>query len=91
MIDQRQASAIARRHLAELSDEMGVDLSLDAEATRETRDGWLFYWNSTAYLTDGSISDALAGNGPLFIYRDSGSVERLPANYVAPEAADAGG
>lgn len=90
MINQRQASAIARGHLAELSEEMGFGLSLDAEATKETRNGWLFYWNSTAYLIDGSISDALAGNGPLFISRNSGSVERLPADYIAPTGDDPG-
>ena len=77
MIDRDQATAIAEHHLTLLSREMGVDLSLDLDATVETSEGWLFFWNSTAYLAGGSISDALAGNGPLQVRRDTGMLKRL--------------
>lgn len=81
MIDQQRARTIASEYLARLSHELGIELSLNETATRETPDGWLFFWNSTAYLNDGSIADALAGNGPLRVASDTGSVERLPVNY----------
>lgn len=83
MIDHAQATAIAEKHLIRLSEEMGVDLSLDLDATCETPEGWLIFWNSTSYLSNGAISDALAGNGPLLVARENGSVERLPVDYVA--------
>lgn len=82
MITHARAELIAKQYLTRLSEESGIDLSVDPEATVETPDGWLFFWNSTAYLASNSISDALGGNGPLRVRRDTGEVERLPVHYT---------
>lgn len=37
--------------------------------------GWLIYWTSSRFLKSNNISDALAGNGPILISRDTGDFE----------------
>lgn len=78
MIDRARATAIAQEQLIPLTQEIGIELSLDLEATLETSDGWLVFWNSAAYLASNSIPDALAGNGPIAVDRETGAVARLP-------------
>ena len=51
-----------------------VDTSIVDEHTIETDFGWVFFWNSTEYLATGDIRNALAGNVPLIVDRQSGSV-----------------
>lgn len=41
---------------------------------REIDDGWIFSYNSRAYLEDGNPSAMLAGNYPIFVARADGSV-----------------
>jgi len=36
--------------------------------------GWVFSYQSARYIETGSVSDALAGNGPLLVDRRDGSV-----------------
>jgi hypothetical protein len=79
MIDLTQATFLARQELNRLSELIGTELALDLEATVETTEGWLFFWNSAAFLINSSLSDALAGNGPLRVHRETGTVERLAA------------
>ncbi|KUO97587.1 hypothetical protein AR276_23565, partial [Stenotrophomonas maltophilia] len=38
----------------------------------EVVEGWLFCFQSLRYLQSGEISDALAGNGPIFVDRHTG-------------------
>ena len=39
--------------------------------------GWLFYYQSQEYLRSGSISSALAGNGPILVSKHDGSYVRV--------------
>lgn len=39
--------------------------------------GWVFFWNSRAFVESGDLSDALGGNGPYLVDRRDGSVHRF--------------
>jgi hypothetical protein len=54
------------------NDEFGV---VDNETIDE---GWLFYYNSKAFIESGNFRDALAGNGPIFVDRN-GVMKMLPS------------
>jgi len=75
-----RAIQIAEVRLQSLGKEVGQELAIDPDATLGGSAGWVFFWNTKVYLDDGSISDALAGNGPLLVQRDTGKVERLPVD-----------
>ncbi len=47
------------------------------EATKEEDFGWVFFYNSKRYLETKKILFALAGNGPVFVGKDSGEVTML--------------
>ena len=74
-IGHDEARAAAERHLRKL--ERGSDpLALMTGETRQTPQGWLFFYNSADYVASGNMLDALAGNGPLLV-DDSGDVREL--------------
>lgn len=43
--------------------------------------GWVFCYQSTAYVRSGRIRDALAGNAPVLVNRWDGSITRLPTAF----------
>ncbi|EML7988607.1 hypothetical protein D7Y24_15260 [Stenotrophomonas maltophilia] len=52
----------------------------------EVVEGWLFCFQSLRYLQSGEISDALAGNGPIFFDRQTGEQHALGTAYAPEEA-----
>ena len=74
-IDRAEATNLARKVLGLEHGESSVVL-LD-EKTREEPFGWLFYYQSRAFIETGDIGSALAGNGPILVLRASGEVRRL--------------
>ena len=77
MIDRAAARRIAEQRLEELSEQLGQPLAIDDRATMRGAAGWLFFWNTRSYLEEGSISDALAGNGPLLVEGETGAIDQL--------------
>lgn len=69
------AQQLAQARLRDLEAASGPLEILEAE-TRQTEKGWLFFYNSAAFIRSGSFLDALAGNGPLLV-GDDGSVQAL--------------
>jgi len=51
----------------------------------EVVEGWLFCFQSLRYLQSGEISDALAGNGPIFVDRHTGEQHALGTAYPPEE------
>jgi hypothetical protein len=72
MIDKAQASEIAMRRLSDM--ELDAGASLVFTEVREFAFGWVFFYNSKAYVESGDISDALAGNAPFLIDSSAGSL-----------------
>jgi hypothetical protein len=85
-ITREDAAKIARQRLNDMAAEInayGSALPGHAERTptevvitieKEIDDGWIFAYNSKAYVEDGIRSAMLAGNYPIFIARVDGSV-----------------
>jgi len=42
--------------------------------------GWVFFYQSRRFLMTGSLSDRLAGNGPVIVLRGDGSIHQLGGN-----------
>jgi hypothetical protein len=66
-IDLDKAREIALGYLKALESEVGQELSIARYEPVSADGGWLFFYNTSAYLGSGNISHALAGNGPLFV------------------------
>lgn len=86
------------RHLVE--DElaaMNVPEGLVIIDVREVPVGWIFLYGSVRHQRSGALSDALAGNAPLLVDRDTGAVhvtgtarpvEDYVAEYIAARTQD---
>ena len=73
MIDRSEARQIAQDVVAGYS-RHGVECVLLEDHTREEPFGWVFYYQSAAFLETGRTSDRLAGNSPIVVFRDTGEV-----------------
>jgi hypothetical protein len=85
-ITRKDAAEIARQNLDDIAAEInayGSALPGHADRTptevvvtieKETDDGWIFAYNSRAYVDGGNPSAMLAGNYPIFVARSDGSV-----------------
>ncbi len=80
-----EAKAIAAAYVAR-----EIPCMLLEHLTREHPFGWVFFWNSKAYVEKGDAGAALIGNGPFLVERQGGrvvqfgsgiSVERSVAHY----------
>lgn len=69
-IDLNKAREIALGYLKALESEVGQELSIASYEQADAERGWIFFYNTSAYLGGGNISHALAGNGPLLIDRE---------------------
>ena len=75
MIDYNQAKEIVDKRLSKLPiDE--VELQIIEEDTVEYEFGWVFFYNSKEYLDTGNTIYALAGNAPLIVDKQDGSVHQ---------------
>jgi len=81
MFDANDARAVAEAHLDSLSKKCGHELVLLLSSTREEDFGWVFFFNTRAYVETGDINDALGGNGPLIVDRASGQLHEGGTAY----------
>jgi hypothetical protein len=51
-----------------------VEVKLREHETLEKPFGWVFFFNSTAFIKSGDIRDAVAGNAPFIIDSNDGSI-----------------
>lgn len=72
MVTRTEAREIAREYLD--SGSSSRELVILDEHTREEDFGWVFFYESAAYLESGEFRDRLAGNAPLVVLRDSGEL-----------------
>lgn len=74
MIGYLAAVEIAESHLCELAKQCGDELLLLKEQTDEHKFGWVFFYNSRAFVETADPMDALAGNAPFIVERGSGAI-----------------
>lgn len=75
MISEYDAYDIAHLKLSAMELDAGVALVLTE--IREFNFGWVYFYTSERYLETGDISDALAGNAPFVVRRETGKVDVL--------------
>jgi hypothetical protein len=74
MLDRAAAKALVSKRLAERSpaDDRWVVVG---ESTIERPFGWIFFYNSEKFVTTGKTMYRLAGNGPVFVNKTTGSID----------------
>ena len=71
MIDRSEARRLVEERLRSDSDE---DIVILDGSTLERPFGWVFFYNTRAYLETHNVSDALAGNAPYIVNRFTSEV-----------------
>ena len=72
MLTQEEARAIALTRISAICG--GDSCALIDSKTLERPYGWVFFYQSRRYLETGDPSEALAGNAPLIVNRQTGQV-----------------
>lgn len=85
MITKQDAVRIAEEH-ANQSDSGPDALVVDDEWTIERDYGWLFMYNTPEFVRTRNRRDALVGNAPILVLRESGSVIQFPTSYTREKA-----
>ncbi len=75
MMTKEQAKESVNKELRRRCQIPGDSYVIIENLTMEQPFGWVFFYDSRKYLETGNISDAIAGNGPVFVNRHSGMVE----------------
>ena len=71
----REIAADEIRHHEEMS---GIPLAIADEYIVTHEDGWIFYWDTEAFVKHGDSSHPIAGNTPIVVLKD-GTVRSAPA------------
>jgi hypothetical protein len=77
MLDLEEAKRHVMKYLAAASVRSGEPLQLMNPYTIAKPYGWVFFYNSARFVTTGHPLDAVAGNGPLVVMRDTGEIVAL--------------
>jgi hypothetical protein len=79
-ISKKQARGMAADAISALAQENELgDLVIIDDAVMETESAWYFPYDSAAFVEEGEISAALAGNLPAMVSKDGAVVDfRLP-------------
>lgn len=71
---REEARVLVERHLARHAESSDHETVILDRATLERSWGWVFFYQSRAYVESGDLDHALGGNAPLIVERDSGRV-----------------
>ncbi len=75
MITKQQAQDAVAAELRTRCRIPGDSFVIVENLTIEKPFGWVFFYDSKKYLESGNISDAIAGNGPVFVNNQDGRTE----------------
>ena len=73
-MDFEVAKKIAEEELRRKEKSGAVELAFRLEKTLERSFGWVFFYNSKAFIVTGIFRHALASNGPIVVERAAGKV-----------------
>jgi hypothetical protein len=85
VITRTEARAIVDRRLLEKAQRSGIPLAVLEEETLELESGWVFYWDSLAFVETGETCRRLAGDVPFFVNRSTAELVELRKNVPWPE------
>lgn len=74
MIDEKQARQAVVEYLHQSRVSGVPELLVVDQETIETDFGWVFFYETEAYLKSGAFEDMLLGNAPLIVDRVDGSI-----------------
>ena len=74
MLDRETAKALVSKKLAERSPADNPSVVVD-KRTIERPFGWIFFYNSEKFIATGESMYRLAGNGPVFVNKRTGSID----------------
>jgi Immunity protein 35 len=74
VISRSYAEHLANEYVVNLSRLSGVELKLMEAETLERGFGWVFYYNSKAYMLTGDPRHIIAGNAPFIVDKHDGSI-----------------
>ena len=74
MISRSYAEHLATEYLARMSKLSGFELMLMEAQTLEWDFGWVFFYNSKAYMLTGDPLHLIAGNAPFIVDKRDGSI-----------------
>ena len=75
MLTRTQAREIVQAELLRRCQIPGDSFVIIDDLTVERPFGWVFFYDSKKYLDSGRVEDAIAGNGPVLVNKNSGHVE----------------
>ncbi|MGR3794835.1 YrhB domain-containing protein [Vannielia sp. SX4] len=81
-ITQERAQALVEEEISSHSDH---DFVIEDDRTMERTYGWIFFYNTRAFLASGDPMDTMPGTGPIVVLHD-GSVVPMPTS-MPPEQA----
>ena len=79
MLTKEQALKLVSDKLRHMSPKDDVFVVADQETIVKPY-GWIFFYNSKTFLENGINSYRLAGNGPVIVNKDTGTVEFCGTN-----------
>lgn len=77
-IARESAVVLACQRIDQLAEAVGEHLEILSEATMETEQGWVFFYNTADFVRTRNPSSCLAGNGPLLVTHQ-GLIYELPS------------
>jgi Immunity protein 35 len=86
MISEAEAFDIAQRFIARMTTSAEGGAVIVAARTIQKPYGWIFFYNSRRYLETSDPLEALAGNGPIVVDRETGELHALGSSSDAPES-----
>ena len=75
MHERDEAKAVVRDNLDQLEAAAGEPLGILEEKTIEKTFGWVFFYNTQAYIESGEMKYMLAGNAPFIVDVADGSLK----------------
>lgn len=83
MIDLQQAEVLALRYLTSKGETINTALQLSKRV--DLPYGWLYFYNSSAYLQHGELGAMLAGNAPFIIDASDGALHEFGTAHPIEE------
>ena len=78
ILNRNAAVSLAQERIDQLAQAAGDQFEILSDSTKDTEQGWVFFFNTADFVRTGNPSFALAGNGPILVTRE-GVVYELPS------------
>lgn len=89
MVSLVDAKRIAEEHLTAMQLASAVSIVFDYDQTKETENGYVFFYNTPEFWKTGDPSYTLDGNEPIFVSKKDGQLKEITfQQFLAYENGD---